>query len=95
MSLSDESLEERISRLKQSRNFWKWLALGQLLVLALVILAGGTTLSVKAVRARQAEMMAREEAHRAREAEEQARKQAEKAAQAAEAELKAREQDRK
>jgi flagellar biosynthesis/type III secretory pathway M-ring protein FliF/YscJ len=95
MSLSDESLEERISRLEQSRNFWKWLALGQLLLLALVIVAGLTTSSVMALRARRAEMIAREEAHRAQEAAAKARQQAEEAARASEAERRAREKDRK
>jgi hypothetical protein len=86
MSLSDKSLEERISQLEQSRRIWKWLALGQLLLLALVIVAGVTTSSVMAARARQAEMIAREEARRAQEAAAEARQQAEEAAQAAEAE---------
>jgi hypothetical protein len=96
MSLSENSLEERIGQLKQSRNFWKRLALGQLLLLAIVILAGVTTLSLKADRARRAEMIAREEAQRAREAAQDALQQFEKAArEEAEAEHTAREKDKK
>jgi hypothetical protein len=95
MSLPYESLEERIDQLEQSRNFWKRLALGQLLLLALVIVAGITTSSMMAVRAQQATMTALEEARRAQEAEAEARQQAEKAARAAEAEHKAHEKDRK
>jgi hypothetical protein len=95
MSLSDESLEERINRLERSRNLWKWLALGQLLLLALVIVTGVTTSSVMALRAQRAEMIAREESHRAQEAAAEARQQAEEAARAAEAERRAREKDRK
>ena len=48
-----------------------------------------------AVRAREAEMIAREEALRAREAEAESRQQAVEAARAAEAEHRAREKDRK
>ena len=96
MSLSENSQEERISQLKRSRNFWKRLALGQLLLLALVIVAGVTTLSLKADRARRAEMIALEEARRIQEAEAAARHQAEEAVRAAEeAEHRARQKDRK
>jgi hypothetical protein len=95
MSQSHESLEERIGQLELSKNFWKWLALGQLLLLGLVIVAGVTTSSLMAVRARQAEMMARDEARRAQEAADEALQQVEKAARAAESEHKAREKDRK
>jgi hypothetical protein len=95
MSLSDESLEERFGQLEQSRNFWKRLALVQLLLLALVIVAGVTTSGLMAVRARQAEMMALEEANRARESADEARHQAEEAALAAETERRAREKGRK
>jgi hypothetical protein len=93
MSLSNESLEERVGHLEQSRNFWRRLALGQLLLLAVVIVAGVAISGLLAVRAHQAQMIAQEEAHRAREA--QARQQAEEAARAAEAEQRAREKDRK
>jgi flagellar biosynthesis/type III secretory pathway M-ring protein FliF/YscJ len=95
MSPSDESPENRISQLEQSRSFWKWLALGQLLLLVVVIVAGLATSTMMAVRARQAEMIAREEARRAQEAEVQARHQAEDAAQALKAENRARHKDRK
>lgn len=95
MSLSNQSLQERIGHLEKSRNFWKWLALGQLLLLALVIVAGVATSGLMATRAQRAEMIAREEAHRAQEAAEQALRQAEEAARAAEAERRAREKDRK
>jgi uncharacterized protein HemX len=95
MCPSDESPENRISRLEQSRSFWKRLALGQLLVLAVVIVAGAATSGVMAVRARQAEMIAREDARRAQEAEVQARQKAEEAAQALKAEHRARHKDRK
>jgi hypothetical protein len=95
MSLPYESLEEKIGRLEQSRKFWKSLALGQLLLLALVIAAGMTTSSLMAARARQAAMIALEEARRAQEAAHDALQQASEADQAAEAERKAREHDRK
>ena len=95
MSLSNESLAEQIGELEQSRKFWKRLALGQLLLLTLVIVVGVTTSSLMAVRARQAEMIAREEARRAQEAAVEALRQAEEAARAAEAEHRAREQDKK
>jgi hypothetical protein len=65
MSRSDESLENRIFQLEEARSFWKWLALGQLLLLVVVIVAGVTTSGMIVVRARQAEMIAREEARRA------------------------------
>ena len=55
MSQSDESLENRISQLEQARSFWKWLALGLLLLLAVVIVAGVTSSGMMVVRARQAE----------------------------------------
>jgi hypothetical protein len=95
MRLSDESLEKRISQSEQARSSWKWLALGQLLLLAVVIVAGVATSTMMVVRARQAEMIAREEARRAQEAEVQDRQQAEEAARAAEAEHRARQKDRK
>jgi hypothetical protein len=95
MSQSNRSLEERIGQLERSRHFWKRLALGQQLLVAVVIVAGITISSLMAVRARQAEMIAREEARRAQEAADEARKQAEEAAQAAEAERRAREKDKK
>jgi hypothetical protein len=88
-------MEERVNQLRQSRNFWKWLALGQLLLLAMVIVAGAATWGLMAVRARQAEMIAREEALRARDAADQALQQAEEAVREAEAERKAREEDKK
>lgn len=79
MSLSNESLEEQIGQLKRSRNFRKRLALGQLLLLAIVIVGGVTTSGLRAARARQADMIAREEAHRAQEAAVQAIRRAEEA----------------
>lgn len=79
MNISDESLEQ----LEQSRNFWKRLALGQLLLLALAIAAGVAVSGLMAVRARQAELAAREQALRALEA-------AHQAEEAAEAERRAR-----
>jgi hypothetical protein len=94
MSLSENSQEERISQLKRSRNFWKRLALGQLLLLALVIVAGVTTLSLKADRARRAEMIALEDVRRAKEAAQEALDKVE-AARAAEAKHRAGEKDRK
>jgi hypothetical protein len=63
--------------------------------LYLVIVGGVAISGLMAVRARQAEMIAVEEARRARDAAEHARQQAEEAARAAEAERRAREKDRK
>jgi hypothetical protein len=95
MSQQNESLDERLNKLQRSRNFWKKLALGQLLILAMVIVAGVGTLSLMAIRARQAEMVAREEALRAREAADQVLRQGEEATRQAEAERRAREKDKK
>jgi uncharacterized protein YpmS len=93
--LSNQFPEERIDQLKKSRKFWKWLALFQMLLLAMLIAAGVTILGLMAVRARQAETAAREEAFRAREAADQVLRQAEEAARQVETERRAREKDRK
>jgi hypothetical protein len=52
MSRSDASLENRISQVEQASSFWKRLAQGLLLLLAVVIVAGVTTSGVLVVRAR-------------------------------------------
>jgi hypothetical protein len=91
-------LRQQIRELRQANRRWKALAMLSLSILALLVLAGGATLLTggmlagrrmreEAMRAREAEMMAREEAEqarmqaeRARDAEVAARMRAEEAA---------------
>ncbi len=81
-------LRQQNRELRQANRRWKVLALLSWSVLALLLLvAGGTVLTggflltqrmqVEALRAREAEMQAREEAERAMQGEKEARKQAE------------------
>jgi hypothetical protein len=84
-------LRQQIQELRQAKARWQALALIALSVLGLLILAGGATLLAggllmgqrvreEAMRAREAEMEARNEAERAMQAEREARMRADEAA---------------
>jgi len=83
-----EYLRQQNRELRQANRRWKVLTLLSWSVLAILLLVGGGTvltggllltqrMQVEALRAREAEMQAREEAERAMQAEREARKQAE------------------
>jgi len=90
MSMSEQYRDERIWRLERSRRFWKWLALGQLALLALAITSGIVLSTLFAVRAAQESQRARMEMMRAEDAMMQAREAAEQAEKARRQEAEAR-----
>ena len=71
----DNELEQRCLRLEKQARFWKWLALAQLVALALVLILGlasvvrmATLAAQQGDRALAAEQMAREQAKQAHKA---------------------------
>jgi hypothetical protein len=111
--LEADYLRQQIHELRQAKNRWQALAIVSLSALALLILGGGATLMMggllmgrqmreEAMRAREAEMEAREqaeqarmEAERVRDAEVEARMRAEEAARQAKENGKAAEPDQR